>query len=72
MAVGEQSFVPRAGDADPSHGWWITIATNRSTLTSELLIIPAEDPTAGPIVRVTLPRRVPAGQHGNWLPTEDK
>jgi carotenoid cleavage dioxygenase-like enzyme len=66
--VGEQTFVPRPGDADPRHGWWITIATSHSTLTSQLLVFAAEDPAHGPIARVRLPRRVPVGQHGNWLP----
>ncbi len=29
LSVGEQTFVPRPGDTDPTHGWWITIATDQ-------------------------------------------
>jgi carotenoid cleavage dioxygenase len=68
LAVGEQAFIPRPGDDDPSRGWWTTIATHRPTLTSQLLVFSAAEPAAGPIARVHLPRRVPAGLHGNWLP----
>jgi carotenoid cleavage dioxygenase-like enzyme len=71
LAVGEQAFVPRPGDDDPSHGWWTTIATDRTTMTSQLLVIPAADPASGPIARIQLPRRVPAGLHGNWLPVTE-
>jgi carotenoid cleavage dioxygenase len=35
--------------------------------TSELLVLPAEDPSAGPVASVELPTRVPVGFHGNWV-----
>jgi carotenoid cleavage dioxygenase-like enzyme len=70
LAVGEQTFVPHPGDPDPTHGWWITYATDRTDLTSQLLVIPAADPTTGPIARIRLPQRVPLGLHGAWLPLE--
>ncbi|HWU08896.1 MAG TPA: carotenoid oxygenase family protein [Streptomyces sp.] len=68
LALGEQVFVPRPGDPDPGHGWWITYATDRAELTSRVLVLPAADPTAGPIARIHLPQRVPLGLHGSWLP----
>jgi carotenoid cleavage dioxygenase-like enzyme len=68
LAVGEQTFVPRAGDPDPLHGWWVTFATDRTDLSSQLLILAAGDPTSGPIATVRLPQRVPLGLHGAWLP----
>ncbi len=71
LAVGEQTFVPRAGDPDPFHGWWVTYATDRTDLTSRLLVLAAADPTAGPIATVRLPQRVPLGLHGAWLPVEE-
>ena len=71
LAVGEQTFVPRPGDPDPSHGWWITFATDRTDLTSRLLVLPASDPSAGPVATVLLPQRVPLGLHGAWLPATD-
>lgn len=49
----------------PATRWWTTIATDRTTMTSQLLVIPAADLAAGPVARVQLPRRVPAGLHGS-------
>ena len=66
-----QTYLPRPGDPDPGHGWWTTIATDRTDLTSRLLILPAADPTSGPIATVHLPQRVPLGLHGSWQPTQE-
>lgn len=71
LAVGEQCFVPAPGDPDPRHGWWLCIATDRTDLSSRLLVVPAGDPTSGPVATVHLPQRVPAGLHGAWLPTQE-
>jgi carotenoid cleavage dioxygenase-like enzyme len=68
LAVGEQTFVPRPGDRDPSHGWWVTFATDRTDLTSRLLVLAAADPASGPVATILLPQRVPLGLHGAWLP----
>lgn len=70
LAVGEQAYIPQPGDPDPTHGWWTTIATDRTDLTSRLLVLPAEDPATGPVAVIHLPQRVPLGLHGAWLPTE--
>ena len=71
LAVGEPVFVPRPGDDDVDHGWWVTFATDRGDLSSWFLVIPAADPSAGPVARVRMPVRVPLGLHGTWLPTEE-
>ncbi|WMD21321.1 carotenoid oxygenase family protein [Achromobacter seleniivolatilans] len=34
----------------------------------EFIVLDARDIAAGPVARVHLPRRVPAGLHGSWLP----
>jgi carotenoid cleavage dioxygenase len=49
----------------------LCIATDRTDLTSRLLVIPAADPGSGPVATVHLPPRVPAGLHGAWLPTQE-
>lgn len=67
LAVGEQCYIPRPGDPDPTHGWWTVIATDRADQTSRLLVLAAEDLTAGPVATVHLPQRVPLGLHGAWL-----
>ena len=71
LSVGEQTYIPRPGDPDPTSGWWTTIATDRTDHTSKLLIIPAQDPTTGPIATIVLPQRVPLGLHGSWQPTQE-
>ncbi len=71
LAVGEQTFVPRPGDPDPTQGWWIVLATDRIDLTSRLLVFAAADPAAGPVASVHLPQRVPLGLHGAWFPAPD-
>ena len=38
-------------------------------MTSWFVVLSADDPTAGPIGRVRMPIRVPAGLHGAWLPS---
>ncbi len=71
LAVGEPTFVPRPGDPDESHGWWVTFAIDRADETSWWLVIPAADPASGPVARVRIPTRVPLGLHGCWLPSEE-
>ena len=65
LAPGEPILMP--GDA-ADH--WGTIATDREDMSSWFLIFPASDPASGPIARVRLPIRVPAGLHGAWLPSD--
>jgi len=36
---------------------------------SELVMFDAEEFVAPPVAAVTMPRRVPFGFHGNWIPT---
>ena len=71
LVVGEPAFVPKPGDPDQDHGWWVTFATDLQTRASQFLVIQAADPAAGPIAAVQLPVRVPLGLHGNWIPTQE-
>ncbi|MGV4930198.1 carotenoid oxygenase family protein [Streptomyces sp. BHT-5-2] len=64
---GEAAFAP-ADDRPGGPGWLITYVHDAATDTSDLVILDAEDITAGPVATVSLPRRVPYGFHGNWLP----
>jgi len=66
--VGEAVFVPsRAGLAEDA-GWLINIVTPRDGSASSLVVSDATDLAGGPIATVRLPRRVPAGFHGSWIP----
>lgn len=60
LSVGEPCFVPP--------GYYVTYAINRRTYQSHLLILPADDVSAGPVAVLDIPTRVPLGLHGAWLP----
>ncbi|MEU8345720.1 carotenoid oxygenase family protein [Spirillospora sp. NPDC048832] len=62
--VGEAVFVPAAGARAEDEGWLLSIVSAGSG--SELLVLDAADLSRTASVR--LPRRVPAGFHGSWIP----
>jgi carotenoid cleavage dioxygenase len=64
---GEAAFAP-ADDRPGGPGWLITYVYDATTDTSDLVVLDAEDISAGPVATVPLPQRVPYGFHGNWIP----
>lgn len=67
VSIGEAVMAPRPGGTDERDGWLLVYATTVATMQTDLCILDATDITAGPLARIHLPRRVPAGFHGNWL-----
>ena len=66
---GEPVFVPAAGaDPDSDEGYVMTFVYDQGTDKSEFVITDASNIAAPPIARVKLPRRVPFGFHGSWIP----
>jgi carotenoid cleavage dioxygenase len=65
---GEWVMVPRHDHAAEDDGWLVTLVHDEGTDRSELVVLPAQEPSAGPVARVLLPTRVPVGFHGNWIP----
>jgi carotenoid cleavage dioxygenase-like enzyme len=63
---GEALFVP-GGDGE-GEGWLLTFVYDHARDTSELAILEALDVGAGPVAEVRMPRRVPFGFHGAWIP----
>ncbi|MEV7007842.1 carotenoid oxygenase family protein [Streptosporangium sp. NPDC051022] len=63
---GEAIFVPAAGSGAEDDGWLLSIVTDHSGDGSQLLVLDAA--TLDFTASVRLPRRVPAGFHGTWLP----
>ena len=49
----------------------LTLVTDSNNWQSECLVFDARDITRGPICRVPLPQRVPAGFHASWARGED-
>ena len=66
--VDEPVFVPRPGGGGESDGWIMTYVYDRATDGSVLAILDAIDIDRPPVATVVMPRRVPHGLHGNWLP----
>jgi carotenoid cleavage dioxygenase len=69
---GEAVFVPRAAGASEDDGWLLMLVYDPARDTSDLVVLDARDVAGEPEAIVHLPRRVPFGFHGNWIPEEDR
>ena len=67
-SIGEAVFAADPNGSGENDGWLMVFATDKATGTTDLCILDAHDVAGGPIARVHLPQRVPAGFHGNWMP----
>lgn len=65
---GEFVFVPRSHAAPEGEGWLLGYVVDTDTSGSELRIINAQAVAEGPVASIHIPRRIPPGFHGNWLP----
>ncbi|MFI0447151.1 carotenoid oxygenase family protein [Actinomadura sp. 6N118] len=66
LTPGEAVFVPAQGARAEDEGWLLSIVSDLAGTRSELLVLDASDLSRTASVR--LPRRVPAGFHGSWIP----
>ncbi|GGT05851.1 carotenoid oxygenase family protein [Nonomuraea spiralis] len=67
--IGEAVFVPAvSGPRGEDDGWLLSIATRHDGSASRLLVLDASNLAAPPVAAVDLPRAVPAGFHGSWIP----
>lgn len=64
--TSEPIFVPRPGSTREGDGYLMAVVTSLDTRTSSLYIFGALEVAAGPIAKVQLSHRVPAGFHGSW------
>jgi carotenoid cleavage dioxygenase len=72
VVAGEAVFVPAADGAAENEGWLLTITTRHDGSASQLLVLDATDVAGPPVAAVRLPRGVPAGFHGSWIPDADE
>ncbi|CAM2892586.1 Carotenoid cleavage oxygenase [Skermania piniformis] len=68
MELGEFVFQPAAPDAAEDDGVLLGFVTDRAADRTHLAILDAGSLES--LAAVQLPHRVPAGFHGNWLPTD--
>jgi carotenoid cleavage dioxygenase-like enzyme len=66
---GEGVFAPGggAGRAEDD-GWVLTFAYDQASDRSDLVILDATNFAAPPVATIRIPRRVPFGFHGSWVP----
>lgn len=68
VRAGEAVFVPsERADRGEDEGWLLTLITRADGSASRLLVLDASDVTRT-VAAVTLPRGVPSGFHGSWIP----
>lgn len=66
----EPVFVARPGSAREDDGWLLVCVYRHATDTSDLVILDAANLDSPAIATVSLPRRIPAGFHGAWVPAD--
>lgn len=66
--TSEALFVPRNEGADEGEGYLLSVVTDMGSDRSHLLILDAQNVSAGPLATAQLPHRVPVGFHGCWRP----
>jgi carotenoid cleavage dioxygenase len=67
-APGEAVFAPAVGQVDELAGWYLTYVYDQVNEGTDLVVIDASDFEGEPVARIRLPRRVPHGFHGSWIP----
>ena len=72
QAAGEGVFVPASADAGEDEGWVLALVYDAARDASDLVILDATAFTAPPVATIHLPRRVPFGFHGNWIPAASR
>jgi carotenoid cleavage dioxygenase len=65
--AGEATFAADPDRDGEDGGWLLSLVHDKATDESSLVIVDAE--TLAEVARVLLPRRVPFGFHGNWMPS---
>ncbi len=64
----EPVFAPASPDAGEDEGWIISLTHDTNSDESRLIIVDAQNFSAPPVATIHLPRRVPYGAHGSWVP----
>lgn len=68
LATSEPVFVPRNANSPEGQGYLLANVYDATIDKSHLMVLDAENISAGPIAKAMLDHRVPFGFHGNWRP----
>jgi carotenoid cleavage dioxygenase-like enzyme len=66
--TSEPVFTPKGPDAPEGEGWLTAVVYRGAENRSDFAVFDAQDVAKGPIAIAKVPRRVPFGFHGNWVP----
>jgi carotenoid cleavage dioxygenase-like enzyme len=66
--VDEPVFVPRPGAGEEGDGWVMAYVYDRATDGSVCAVLDAREIGRAPMAEIVMPRRVPHGLHGSWMP----
>jgi carotenoid cleavage dioxygenase-like enzyme len=66
MFGSEPAYAPRINAKSEDDGYVIVFVTDENSGASECQVIDAQNFEAGPVARVQIPARIPAGFHGTW------
>lgn len=68
MEIGEAVFAVTTQSQNENEGYLMLLTYNSRTNQSEFLILDASQLDKEPLAKIQLPRRVPNGLHGSWMP----
>ncbi|MCE0721616.1 MULTISPECIES: carotenoid oxygenase family protein [Legionella] len=66
--IGEAVFAPASSHKSEDDGYLLLFVYDKRSNQSELVILDAQDFQNDPIARIKMPRRIPHGLHGSWMP----
>jgi carotenoid cleavage dioxygenase len=66
--LGEPVFAPSDSSTDEPDGYYLAYATGLDADRTSLLVFDAARFPEPPVATIHLPRRIPNGLHGNWVP----
>jgi carotenoid cleavage dioxygenase len=67
-AAGEPVFVASESDTGEDAGWVLSVVYDAGSNASDVIVVDATSFEAAPVATIHLPRRVPFGFHGSWIP----
>ena len=63
----ESPCAPRDGSTGEADGYLVSFVNDLADDRAEIIVLAADDIAAGPVARIRLPMRVPAGFHATWV-----